>query len=54
MKKDVLKQKTFWSSLALIATQLLPLVGVSPETLHIVQVTIGALTAIFLRQAVNE
>lgn len=54
MKKSLLKQKTFWSALMLIASQALPAFGVPPGTLHIIQITLGALTAIFLRQGVED
>jgi hypothetical protein len=53
MSKPLLRQKTFWSALLLIASQALPAFGVPPGTVHIIQVTIGALTAIFLRQGIN-
>ena len=52
-----LKQKTTWAALALIATTLLPQLGISwltPERVHAIQITIAGLTAIFARQAVAK
>ena len=53
-KKKFYKQKTFWAALALIATNAMPLFGAGVQAVHAAQVTIGALTAIFMRQGVEE
>lgn len=54
MKKPYYKQKTFWAALALIATNIMPLLGATAATVHAAQVTIGALTAIFMRQGLES
>lgn len=54
MSKPLLKQKTFWSALLLIATGILPAFGVPPGTLEVIRITLGALTAIFLRQGIEK
>lgn len=54
MGKPLLKQKTFWSAILLIASQALPAFGVPPGTVHGMQIVIGALTAIFLRQSIDK
>lgn len=53
-KKKYYQQKTFWAAIALMATNLLPIFGASAVTVHAAQVTIGALTAIFMRQGVED
>lgn len=50
----ILKQKTTWAGISIVATAVLPLLGVPTEIVAGILTAIGGLAVIFLRQAVAK